>query len=193
MADAIDDETERSLAERIRQLEDREQIRELVATYCLVVDSRDTDSLAECFCEDGSMASRDGAMNAVGRDAVMAQFHQRFAVLGPSFHYTHDHAIWFDGENSNRAFGLANSHAEVVRSGKPMIAAIRYEDEYRREGGRWRFYLRLLSFFYYLSPVDYPAALPTPLRNRAYNAPIRADFPEASPTYSAYYQKYIRR
>ena len=192
MVDTADNK--RSLEERIQQIEDREAIRELVATYCLVVDSRDMENIAECFCEDGGMTSRDGIMNAVGRAAVIKQFHQRFAVLGPSFHYTHDHAIWFDEqEPGDRAFGLVNSHAEVVRNGRPMIAAIRYEDEYRRASGRWRFRMRTLSFFYYLSPAEYSAVLPTPLRNRAYQAPLPADFPEASEPYVEYYTKYPQR
>jgi hypothetical protein len=182
-----------TLEQRIKRLEDRELIRELVAVYCVVVDGRDIEGLGECFCEEGSMRSKDGVMDALGRAAVVEQFHGRFAVLGPSNHFTHDHAIWFDENDPSHAFGLVNSHAEVVRADKPMLAALRYEDEYRFEAGRWRFADRLLSFFYYVEPHDYVAALTSPLRNRAYAEPKSADIPEGQPTYADYYRSRPRK
>ena len=49
---------------------------------------------------------------------LVAQFHGRFAVLGPSSHFTHDHVIEFDDQDDARAGGLVNAHAEVVRGEK---------------------------------------------------------------------------
>ena len=178
---------------RLRQLEDREAIRELIALYSLAVDDRDIDKLSACFSRDGTFRSVDGVMDAHGRDAVISQFHGRFAVLGPSNHFTHDAVFEFDESNENRATGLINGHAEVVRNGQAMWASIRYRDEYVREGGRWRFRDRLLAFFYYLAPGDYSQLLGDPLRNRAYAAPTPSDVPEQTPTWQNYYAQYPRR
>jgi hypothetical protein len=176
-----------SLERRLARLEHREAIRELVARYGIVIDDRDVEGIGECFCVDGRFRSRDGVLDARGRGAVVEQFHGRFAVLGPSNHFTHDHIIRFDEADDRHAFGLVTSHAEVVRNGRPMWAAIRYEDEYRVEDGRWRFADRLLSFFYYLDVADYAARLGDPLRMRAYADPAPADVPEQLDTWKRYY------
>ena len=181
------------LEQRLRRLEDREAIRELIAQYGFAVDDRDIEKLSSCFTRDGTFRSLDGVLDARGRDAVIAQFHGRFAVLGPSNHYTHDAILSFDDSDTDRAAGLVNSHAEVVRNGQAMWAALRYRDEYAREDGRWRFRERLLAFFYYLAPGDYAQLLGDPLRNRADAAPRAADVSEQTATWKRYYARHPRR
>ena len=181
------------LEQRIARLEARVQIRELVARYCFVIDARDIDGIGECFTHDGSFRSIDGAMNATGRDIVVEQFHTRFAVLGPSNHFTHDHLITFDDDDATRATGLVNAHAEVVRNDAAMWTSLRYHDEYRREDGRWRFQGRSLEFFYYLRPADYADGMMGTLRNRAYETPHPADFPEGLATWKQYYKERPRQ
>lgn len=178
----------RTLERRLGRLEARAAIRELVALYCFTIDARDIEGIGQCFTRGGGFRSLDGVMNAVGREAVVAQFHGRFAVLGPSNHFTHDHLIEFDESDAQQATGIVNSHAEVVRNDEPMLASLRYHDEYRFEDGRWRFHVRTLSFFYYLRPADYREAMGGTLRNRAYAAPQAADFPESLATWQDYYR-----
>jgi len=108
-------------------------------------------------------------MDATGRAAVVEQFHGRFAVLGPSNHFTHDHVITFDDSDPSRAKGLVNAHAEVVRNGRPLLTSLRYHDEYRHEDGCWRFHVRTLSFFYYVEPRRYQEVMLGALRNEARN------------------------
>lgn len=177
------------LPTRIRRLEDRESIRQLVARYGVVIDNRDVEGIGACFTREGCFRSRDGVMNARGRDAVVAQFHGRFAVLGPSMHWTHDHLVWLDEADPDRARGLVSSHAEVVRNERPMVCALRYEDVYRREDGEWRFEDRLLSFFYYVEVRDYAESLGSLLRMRAYAKPAPADYPEALQSWRDYYSQ----
>ena len=181
-----------TLEERLARLEARAEIAELLANYCFSVDERDLDGIARCFARDGVFRSIDGVMNAAGREAVIAQFHGRFAVLGPSNHYTHDHTIRFDPADRNAATGLVNAHAEVVRNGETLWTALRYEDSYCLEDGRWRFRVRTLSFFYYLRPADYAEALRGTDRNRAYAVPHAADWPEATGSWQRYYRDHPR-
>jgi len=70
-----------------------------------------------------------------------------------------------------------------------MLAAIRYHDRYRREGGRWRFSERVLSLMYYVPTSQYLDAFGAGLahRNRAYDTPQAADWPESLPSWKAYY------
>lgn len=176
------------LEERVARLEARIAIRELVARYCFTVDERDIDGIARCFTRDGVMRSLDGVMDARGRAAVIEQFHGRFAVLGPSNHYTHDHLVEFDPADPGRATGTLNTHAEVVRNGEFLVASLRYRDSYRLEEGEWRFAERVLEFFYYARPEALPAVMLGGARNRAYATPRAADFPEASPHWQSYHR-----
>jgi len=182
---ALDD-----LAARVARLEDRAEIRELVARYGFVVDDRDIEGLAGLFTPDGCFRSRDGVIDAHGREAVIETFHGRYAALGLSLHVTHDHLVRFDEEDPDRASGLLSSHAEVHRNGRTMVAALRYEDRYRRHEGRWRFADRLLSFMYYVPVEEYAAALGALDRMRAYDSPRPADFPERSATWRDYARRF---
>jgi ketosteroid isomerase-like protein len=182
---------QRSLEERIRRLEDQAEIRQLVSRYCFVVDDRDLEGMADCFTAEGRFRSADGVMDARGREAIIDQYHGRFAVLGPGVHITHDHVVDFDDADADRATGRVSCSAELVRHGKPMLVALRYEDEYRRDAdGRWRFADRLLLFFYYLDAREYADGLVSGHRNRAYGEPAPADFPEPLASWQRYYAEH---
>jgi hypothetical protein len=58
---------------------------------------------------------------------------------------------------------------------------MRYADRYRREGFKWLFEERVLSFFYYVTVEEYAEALGSTLRNRTYGEPRPADYPESLP------------
>ena len=178
-----------TLEARIRRLEDREAIAELIARYCLVMDNRDMENMPDLFTPDVVIRSADGVMNTVGREAAVELFRGRFRVLGPSNHFTHDRIVTFDESNPDRATGLVLAHAEMNRKNQPMLAAIRYEDVYLRHAGRWKFRSRTLAFMYYVPTAEYLDALGPGIgtRNRAYDSAVAADWPEQLPTWRSYY------
>jgi ketosteroid isomerase-like protein len=180
-----------TLEERVRRLEDRTAINELIARYCLVMDNRDVAGIEALFTPDVHIWSADGVMDSRGREAAVEMFKGRFTVLGPSNHFTHDRIIEFDALDHDKATGLVLSHAEMQRKGQPMLAAIRYHDVYRRVDGRWRFQERGLSFMYYVPTAEYLDAFGPGLdrRMRAYDAPTPADWPEQLPSWQRYYGK----
>ncbi len=182
-----------ALEARIRRLEDREQIKELVARYGFVVDNRDMEGIADCFVHDAWVLSKDGKHNSRGKEDVVNQYHGRFAVLGPTNHFTHNHVIWFDEHDPDHAFGLLNAHGEVFRNGEAMMSALRYDDEYRREGdGKWRFQGRMMSYIYYLRFDEIGTYFGDPMRVRAYPQPQQADWPDGIDTYRRYYEEHPR-
>lgn len=178
-----------TLEQRVRRLEDRAEIGELVTRYGLVMDDRDVDAMPALFTPDVHIRSADGVMDARGLDAAVAMFRGRFEVLGPSNHFTHDRLVSFDSGDPDRATGLVLSHAEMQRRKQPMIAAIRYRDAYRRWDGQWRFAARELSFMYYVPTAEYLDAFGPGLdrRMRAYDHAVPADWPERLPTWRRYY------
>jgi ketosteroid isomerase-like protein len=175
-----------ALERRIQRLEDRFELRELVARYGIAIDDRDIDSLTELFTPDARFRSQDGVMNALGREAVLEQFRGRFSALKATNHIAHDLILTFGGD-PNTVSGLVTSHAEVWRNGRALIAAIRYSDTYRKHEDRWRFADRLLAFLYYLPVDEYAQGLGSRLRMRAYGDQRPADYPEALPSWRQYH------
>jgi ketosteroid isomerase-like protein len=178
-----------ALERRIRRLEDRDAIADLIARYCLVMDNRDMEGMPDLFTPDFVVRSADGVMNTVGREAAVEMFRGRFQVLGPSTHFTHDRIITFDEADPDRASGLVLAHAEMNRKQQPMLAAIRYEDTYRRHEGQWKFSSRSLAFMYYVPTAEYLDAFGPGIdrRNRAYETAVAGDWPEKLPTWRKYY------
>ncbi|MEQ9465739.1 MAG: nuclear transport factor 2 family protein [Haliea sp.] len=167
-----------ALETRLRQLEARDSIRTLVARYGIAVDDHDLRDIAGLFARDALFRSRDGVMEARGRDQIVSQFVARFSVLGISNHVSHDHIITLDEDDPQRARGLLTAHAELWRNGQAYVAALRYRDEYVVEESQWRFAERELAFLYYVPVAEYAEALGSPLRQRAYGDQRPADFPE---------------
>jgi uncharacterized protein (TIGR02246 family) len=175
-----------TLERRIRRLEDRAELRELVGRYGIAIDDRDLESVAAMFTPDATFRSKDGVMGATGRDAIVDQFKGRYSALGATNHFNHDQVLQFDDDEPDSATGIVTSHAEVFRIGKAMVTALRYEDIYKRLDGRWHFHDRLLSFLYYLPVEGYAEGLGSRLRMRAYGDQRPADYPESLPTWKEY-------
>jgi ketosteroid isomerase-like protein len=182
--------THPDLERRLRRLEDRIEIGELIARYALVMDNRDVVEMPALFTQDVVIRSLDGVMNSMGREAAVKLFIERFKVLGPSNHFSHDRIITFDETTPDRASGIVLSHAEMNRKGVAMLAAMRYHDVYQRDSMRWKFRERVLTFMYYVPASEYVDALGPGLarRNRAYDEPRAADWPESLVTWKAFHE-----
>jgi ketosteroid isomerase-like protein len=135
------------LEQRIDRIESRQAIGELLAAYCSVVDAKDAAALGALFAEQAIFG------DLRGRKAITDFFAGWMADWGPSFHYPH--ALTLDFTSSDEATGVVTAHAEQRKGDEVWVMAIRYSDEYRREGGRWRFTRRDLGYVYRLRALDY--------------------------------------
>jgi hypothetical protein len=167
-----------ALEDRIRRIEDRVAIHDLVVLYGFVMDERNVPGIRRLFAQDATLRSQDGVFAATGIEEIVKTYEDRFAALGPTNHVSHGHVVRFDDAGPDRATGLVAAHAEVVRDGKPMVVGLRYKDSYRCTADGWRFQDRLMSYMYYLPIIEYVEALDTPLRVRAYGDHRPADWPE---------------
>ena len=175
---------------RLDRLEAESAIRQLIARYCFTIDDRDLPGIEALFSQDARVASEDGVMDARSARAIMDQYHDRFRVLGAGAHYMHDIALDFADDDRDGATGRVSGHAELWRGGQMMVAGLRYRDRYRRTAAGWRFAERIIGFLYYVPVEQYPNILAHPDRNRAYDVPRSADYPEALPSWSAYAKAY---
>lgn len=180
-----------ALKRSIDRLESRFAISDLVTAYAIACDEHDMPRLSGLFTRDAVFESPSGAMVATGRDAIEAMFIELFKVRGPAFHWTHDHSVTFDDANPDRATGLVLSHAETCPSEVVSLAAMRYHDDYRREGGRWHIARRSIHFLYYVPVTEYPTALKERNRLSIRGQRLPADYPETLAAWRAFHDRYV--
>ncbi len=130
------------IEQRLRRLEDRVQIEELRADYCILVDDRRFDELVDTrFTVDAvcEFRTRNGAppMISRGRDEIRRFFFEVVdRLLGQMSHTTHDHRISIEGD---RASGDCRFELTAIdaAAGAAVVGAGHYVDHYRRVGDRW--------------------------------------------------------
>jgi hypothetical protein len=127
-------------AQILRELADREELRELTARYAHLVARK--QSAAPLFTEDGGFVFRtpDGDVReARGRQALEAIFAD---ILRPPNHNlptVHNHVISIIGDS---AIGVCWIELHASKEGEEWLGSGYYQDEFRREGGRWKFVVR---------------------------------------------------
>lgn len=165
-----------SIEARLRAVEDRLEIQQLIMLYGFVMDERDAAGMSSLFTEDARLASADGVMDAVGLDRITATYQSRYHALGATNHFVHGSVLRFDTD-PDVAHGVVSGHAEVVRLGETYWVALRYQDDYRRTPSGWRIGSRVMSYMYYVKVEDYADVLRGPDRVRVYGDARPADWP----------------
>jgi SnoaL-like domain len=117
-----------NLEERVALLEARNELSDLVARYCHLIDGRDFAGASELFDEDASFTVPDE--RTTGRDAVRAFLQTQLERYEFTYHYVHSQVI--DAIEGDRAHGVVDAHAEHGEDGTCVLAGIRYVDAYRR-------------------------------------------------------------
>lgn len=136
------------LAQRVQRLEDLEEIRQLRARYCYLLDDGEWQGLAELFTEDGQF---HGIGSATGR-AELAAFYARVhaASFDAWWHFSANETVEWHGDH---ATGETYLYQPCVMNGTAYVSAGRYRDELVKRDGRWYFKVRRVSFFYFV-PFD---------------------------------------
>src|SRR5262245_17262492 len=120
-------------------LEDKDEIRELMRRYNQAIDFPDPEAWIDCLTDDAVLEIGDRPPMA-GRDALFEYAKQR---PGGDLHLATSEIIDVDGDTAH-----VSSYVAVVsaKSGTPAIAVGgRYEDDFRRVDGRWKFAHRRLD------------------------------------------------
>lgn len=160
-----------SLEARVRRLEDRFAINDIVVSYATLLDDEQWDALGELFTEDAVFASPNST--TTGRAAIVENFKAKHAPYVATWHDPHGIVVEFDGDDVAR--GMVIGYAELGRPGMTVVTSIRYQDDYRREGGRWRFARRhVLSLYGLTLPELAHGALGMTERKRWPDRPVAA-------------------
>ncbi|MGH3639599.1 MAG: nuclear transport factor 2 family protein [Mycobacterium sp.] len=130
--------TNPTLDERIRRLEDIEALKQLKSRYAgYCDDDYDADRLGPLFTQD---AIWDGGVlgRYQGRGAIRAFFAGASKSMPFAIHHVTNPVVEVDGDRATGQWHLWQPCVHAAGAQALWIAG-RYHDEYRREGGEWRF------------------------------------------------------
>jgi hypothetical protein len=164
------------LARKVRRLDDRQQLAELISRYGMAVDDRDFNTIPGLFAPAGVYTG------VPGPPAVVDFYRERLRAYTATTHYAHS---WhFDFDSDDRARGAVNAHAELCIDGKAFRLSFRYLDRYVRSAEGWVFQEREIRFRYVLPFDEVADGLADPLRVRWPGVlPRAADLPDSLQTY----------
>jgi hypothetical protein len=132
------------LETKVRELTDREALRDLRYRYHEYINEGRLADIVDLFTEDGELE-----FGPLGKAKGPDQMKAFFANLGPSAshasrgphftfvkQYIHNHVIEIHGDV---ATGFSYLEAKPIINGEAYLVAGRYNDEYVRRQGQWRF------------------------------------------------------
>jgi hypothetical protein len=139
---------DKTLEQKVQELADREEIRELIARYAHRV--AHGVSTADLFTDDGVFIVRfPGRAPSIarGREAITKAPSKVTPHPDHPLPMIHNELIVITGDEAQ---GLCSNELRWSENGKSMIGSGYYEDRYRRENGRWRFVERDMTFIHWV-------------------------------------------
>lgn len=167
----------------VQRLSDLHAIEQLAALYPILVDSHDLDALIDLFTQDATF-ERAGIVHT-GHDELRRFYDQIMSTYSMTVHTVHQHVVDL-ALGAKTAVGVQMGHGEVAIDRRRLLAAYRYDDEYRWENGRWRFARRHMRYQYFSNHDGLEASLAGRQRVRVPGAaPRDAEIPEELPSHQA--------
>ena len=137
--------TAEELETMVRELRDRELIKELTHCYAHCVRQHDVEGVVKLFAEEGAVEM--GSTVVQGGPALRQFYTETLPKLGTPYDFLHNHVIELHG---NRATGVCSVEIKGVQGEKSVIGAGHYEDEYTRVGEAWKFQRRKVTLYYFV-------------------------------------------
>ena len=132
----------------LRELTDREAIRDLARRYAHYVWQKQIAAAVDLFTEDGEMDT--GESPPLRGRAALLEAYQRMLGNARFQPFVHNHVIDLAGDEAS---GICYLDLRAVQEGRSMIGSGYYEDRYRRVAGEWKFQSRKLQMDW-LVPLD---------------------------------------
>jgi len=135
-----------TLEQMVRNLWDREQIRELTYAYGLAIEAQDAARMASLFTADGAVDFTSLGRGVMRGHAEIMAFYRSLWALDVKPFFT-NHVIEVDGD---RASGICSFENRARRGTQSIIGAGRLHDTYMRVEERWKFASRRVEVFYFV-------------------------------------------
>jgi ketosteroid isomerase-like protein len=135
----------RELEGKVQELTDREAIRDLRYRYHEYINEGRFKDIADLFTEDGVL---DFAH--LGKASGRADIQKFFSGIGPAAsaadksrpriswvkQFIHNHVIQMHGDHGH---GFSYLEAKPIYGGEAFLVAARYDDDYAKVNGEWKF------------------------------------------------------
>lgn len=131
--------------DRVQELTDRLDVAEVLARYCVALDTRDWDLLEQVFavdaaCDYGSIGTPQGI------PAITAAIRGTIADLDATQHLTGNVLVEIDGDRATASCYLISQHVRRGQvGGEEYMIGGRYHDELVRTPPGWRIRTRRLD------------------------------------------------
>jgi ketosteroid isomerase-like protein len=129
----------------VRELRDREMIKELTHQYAHCVRQNDIEGVVNLFAEDGAVEV--GPTIIKGQAELRKFYTEELPKLGIPYDFLHNHVIRLQGD---RATGVCSLEVKGVAAGKSVTGAGHYDDEFIRAGGEWKFQRRQITLYFFV-------------------------------------------
>jgi ketosteroid isomerase-like protein len=139
----------KTLEQQVRELADKEEIRELTAKYAHWVGCGDGPKVPSLFTDDGAFSNRVIGQAPTIEVRGRKQIDEFYAGLkkGMALPCIHNHIINLDGD---KASGTCTIEVRITQNGQSIIGSGYYEDTFRRENGTWKFVERHAHFHHFV-------------------------------------------
>lgn len=141
-----------AIEERLQELEDKEAIRQLRYRYAYAMDDKDWDRFLSLFTDDARIEFPQAAVDQdpiQGKDALR-EFCQGLDGRPFTAHMMHNGDIAVDDDDAEGQWYF--EVPEVLEDGSAVWVQGRYDEEYERVDGEWKFSTIQFRFNY---NVDY--------------------------------------
>ncbi|MBX5461687.1 MAG: nuclear transport factor 2 family protein [Steroidobacteraceae bacterium] len=138
-----------SLRAQLDEARAQSAIRDLMHAYGRLIDARDFDGFAKLWTDDAVYVGGPGSERLVGGPAI-AGFLRNIITSNPSgvgepnFHIFFNEEISVAGEQA-RGTSMSAFVAPGATGAPAMVMLARYEDEFVRQDGTWKFRRRVVS------------------------------------------------
>lgn len=140
----------KELNNRISALEDRVALKNLVDTFSILADIKDTESQKLLFTEDAVVESRvqgQAGMTLKGRQQIGNAFAAYLNTFETVYHLNGQQSVLLNG---NKASGISYCYVTLIgnENGKKIKTTmyVRYNDEFVREKNHWLISKRTSDF-----------------------------------------------
>lgn len=142
--------TPQTVEARLRAIEDRVALKELVDTFSILADKKDVKAQTQLFTPDATLETyrKDVFVSRLsGRQAMETAFGAYLQQFETVYHFNGQQTLTLDGDTAS---GVSYCQVTLIgeENGKTMKTSIGviYHDEYVRENNRWLIAKRISNF-----------------------------------------------
>ena len=134
----------------LKNIENRIALKELVDTFSILADNKDTDAQTFLFTEDAQVYNYDeGKLTTIlkGREEIGKAFRDYLELFETVYHINGQQTVNIDGD---KADGISYCQVVLVRTENgekvALIRGVYYNDEYTNINGKWLISKRTSNF-----------------------------------------------